>query len=76
MSEGGAPWKAPRLNHDSQLEFSFCRLLMDLSDCAASVVKVRAGAWRFTFLVDSDPANGLLRDLEDDVRWIASRCAA
>lgn len=50
-------------------------LSMEIADRARVVIVHRAG-WRLTFYTDIDPANGVLRDIEEVVQRVISRRAA
>jgi hypothetical protein len=49
---------------------------MTIADGLAQVVVVRGNGWKITCFTDVDPPTGLWRDIEDNARWIASRCGA
>jgi len=49
---------------------------MEIGDGLAEVVIVHIAGWNLSFLVDADPCNGVLRDIEEVAQWVASRRAA
>lgn len=76
MNEAGSPGQGSHTNNDQTSQLDLSSVWMDLSYCSITVVKVRVGLWRLTFVVDANPATGVLRDIEDVSRWIGSRRAA
>ena len=77
MSEAGRPGQGARTidpHRSSQLEFT--SLWMEIPDTRAQVCVSRGNGWTVTLFTDVDPPTGALRDVEDNVRWILSRCAA
>ena len=74
MSEGEAPGKAPQ--PDQQQSKPSTTLRIETGDGLAEVVIVHVAGWKLRFLVDADPCNGLLRDIEEVAQWVSSRRAA
>lgn len=71
---GEAPAGAPRPDNHQANDSS--TLAMGLADCRAQVVVIRRAGWKVTFYTDPNPATGVMRDINETVRWITSRRAA
>jgi hypothetical protein len=74
--EGEGSAKNPhQLDHDDKAKCTSV-LSVEIADGRARVVIIHRAGWKLTFFTDVDPPTGVLRDIEDNVRWITSRRAA
>jgi len=74
VSEGEAPGKAPQPDQRQPKRSTTIRI--ETGDGLAEVVIVHIAGWKLRFLVDSDPCNGVLRDIEELAQRVNSRRAA
>ena len=76
MQKGGTPSRTSRTVFDDDNQLEFTSLWMEIPDALAQVCVSRGNGLTVTQFTDVDPPAGVLRDVEDNVRWILSRCAA